>query len=606
MGWCHEFGTQVHLGCDHPMVAGANACHCDECGFVCTGKFAGCPDVWARAPNPVLGHHGSDPGSDAGPLSSQSSTVKWVRSAIEAGVPELASAQVGTATGRDGLVEASAHEGPTGGMDITGAGGTSDAPGWSPAGGPEPLPPVEADWPPVHAPAESSFAADASAPPGAADEPPSAAARPEALDAAIAEARAGLLSSVEDVVASAGADIRRQLDEAASSIRDEVRNSLNDALAELRADLARVAGDLEDHQLVLESLVETARAAQPLAATVADLQERLMAQGALAQDAGRIEETLEEARSVLAGMQLAAAAVRAELEQLTDLREQLAGMTAKAARPEEVGVPPVVLEELAETARAGQRLGELVDELPARIAESVADVLDAEPVDPEPIEAEPPPMDATATAAGRRRSLFDRAAADDADDWPAMLREPPEPIFDPPEPVQGAIATGEPETAIQPQALPPILRPGPPEEPIVPVAPPRQAPAPVPAPRSPIRRFRARRHAEPPGTTAPPVAGRRARRGVPPGGGAAEPPLPWEPGQAPPPSLIEEQTATEDDRGTPSPGTPQEPEPAAGDAGDRFDVEALLDLPITDDERRPPEPSDEPAAQKAPAEEPAP
>src|SRR5260370_12301787 len=50
MGWCHEFGTQVHLGCDHPMTAGPDACHCDECGFVCTGKFTGCPEVWARGP----------------------------------------------------------------------------------------------------------------------------------------------------------------------------------------------------------------------------------------------------------------------------------------------------------------------------------------------------------------------------------------------------------------------------------------------------------------------------------------------------------------------------------------------------------------------------
>lgn len=36
--------------CDHPMVAGADACHCDVCGARCEGRFDGCPDVWARGP----------------------------------------------------------------------------------------------------------------------------------------------------------------------------------------------------------------------------------------------------------------------------------------------------------------------------------------------------------------------------------------------------------------------------------------------------------------------------------------------------------------------------------------------------------------------------
>jgi len=53
MGRCHEFGLQIHDGCGHPMVAGENACACSECGVVCGGRFAGCPDVWARGPQPV-------------------------------------------------------------------------------------------------------------------------------------------------------------------------------------------------------------------------------------------------------------------------------------------------------------------------------------------------------------------------------------------------------------------------------------------------------------------------------------------------------------------------------------------------------------------------
>lgn len=50
MGWCHEFGAQVRDGCDHAMVAGSASCHCPECGFECSGKFAGCSVVWAAGP----------------------------------------------------------------------------------------------------------------------------------------------------------------------------------------------------------------------------------------------------------------------------------------------------------------------------------------------------------------------------------------------------------------------------------------------------------------------------------------------------------------------------------------------------------------------------
>jgi len=35
------------------MVAGPQACSCADCGTVCTGRFAGCPVVWAAAPSPV-------------------------------------------------------------------------------------------------------------------------------------------------------------------------------------------------------------------------------------------------------------------------------------------------------------------------------------------------------------------------------------------------------------------------------------------------------------------------------------------------------------------------------------------------------------------------
>src|SRR4051794_40553500 len=53
MGWCHEFGVQIHAGCGHPMQANTDSCICIECGTVCHGHFGGCPDVWARGPIPV-------------------------------------------------------------------------------------------------------------------------------------------------------------------------------------------------------------------------------------------------------------------------------------------------------------------------------------------------------------------------------------------------------------------------------------------------------------------------------------------------------------------------------------------------------------------------
>lgn len=53
MGWCHEFGSQIEEGCDHPMMAGEAACSCEVCGVSCPGRFAGCATVWARGPREV-------------------------------------------------------------------------------------------------------------------------------------------------------------------------------------------------------------------------------------------------------------------------------------------------------------------------------------------------------------------------------------------------------------------------------------------------------------------------------------------------------------------------------------------------------------------------
>gem|GEM_PF-2673818 len=53
MGLCVEFGTVITTGCNHPMVAGATACRCPECGTVCKGRFVGCPEVWAAGPKAV-------------------------------------------------------------------------------------------------------------------------------------------------------------------------------------------------------------------------------------------------------------------------------------------------------------------------------------------------------------------------------------------------------------------------------------------------------------------------------------------------------------------------------------------------------------------------
>ncbi len=53
MGRCHEFGTQIRQGCQHPMRPGTTSCGCNECGVVCGGQFDGCADVWSRGNTPV-------------------------------------------------------------------------------------------------------------------------------------------------------------------------------------------------------------------------------------------------------------------------------------------------------------------------------------------------------------------------------------------------------------------------------------------------------------------------------------------------------------------------------------------------------------------------
>ena len=61
MGLCHDFGSQIAEGCDHPMRAGADSCTCEQCGVVCKGRFEACPAVWARGPHPVLLAPKADP-----------------------------------------------------------------------------------------------------------------------------------------------------------------------------------------------------------------------------------------------------------------------------------------------------------------------------------------------------------------------------------------------------------------------------------------------------------------------------------------------------------------------------------------------------------------
>lgn len=54
MGLCRDFGSHISQGCDHPMRADSDSCHCEQCGVVCRGKFEACPSVWAQGPQPVV------------------------------------------------------------------------------------------------------------------------------------------------------------------------------------------------------------------------------------------------------------------------------------------------------------------------------------------------------------------------------------------------------------------------------------------------------------------------------------------------------------------------------------------------------------------------
>jgi hypothetical protein len=53
VGVCLEFGPQISEGCAHPMEAGEQSCTCPQCGAVCTGRFGGCPQVWADQAVPL-------------------------------------------------------------------------------------------------------------------------------------------------------------------------------------------------------------------------------------------------------------------------------------------------------------------------------------------------------------------------------------------------------------------------------------------------------------------------------------------------------------------------------------------------------------------------
>ena len=132
MGLCHEFGSQIRSGCDHPMRAGASACSCAECGVVCRGLFDGCPDVWARGPRPVAisatragGHVGAGAGPAAAAASSGGATVtslptartesaRGVRggAAVAAIGPAAVRATRATAGQRAGAGRATARPGP--------------------------------------------------------------------------------------------------------------------------------------------------------------------------------------------------------------------------------------------------------------------------------------------------------------------------------------------------------------------------------------------------------------------------------------------------------------------------------------------------------------
>lgn len=62
MGWCAEFACNINASCECRMVAGKRSCTCDACGAVCTGRYAGCKDVWLAGPTRSRGTRPPLPG----------------------------------------------------------------------------------------------------------------------------------------------------------------------------------------------------------------------------------------------------------------------------------------------------------------------------------------------------------------------------------------------------------------------------------------------------------------------------------------------------------------------------------------------------------------
>jgi len=119
MGLCHDFGSQIAEGCNHPMRAVLESCRCDVCGVVCEGRFEGCAEVWARGPHPILlrvappaddllpalAGRGADNGHQP-PAEAPAAALDPIPPALEAGAAVVPMAQVvpaGEPAAADGL-----------------------------------------------------------------------------------------------------------------------------------------------------------------------------------------------------------------------------------------------------------------------------------------------------------------------------------------------------------------------------------------------------------------------------------------------------------------------------------------------------------------------
>lgn len=116
MGLCHEFGTQIRDGCDHPMHANPHSCSCPECDSVCKGLFEGCPDVWERGPQAVTIAAGRASTGKSSSAAVSSANAKSSSTAPKTNVPAMAPAEVdstfakggsGIDTGGDSLADRS-------------------------------------------------------------------------------------------------------------------------------------------------------------------------------------------------------------------------------------------------------------------------------------------------------------------------------------------------------------------------------------------------------------------------------------------------------------------------------------------------------------------